>query len=484
MIPQMTAPRCFRALRNAAIAMLLGGCSLTPTYQRPAVTVPGTFGSQQALAAVGPSEPAGIELNLQERAFVQAFAPDRDLRPLLQRALAHNSDFRRAALQVEQARAQYRIERAARVPSIGVGAQHVRQRFDDPALDARYAQDLVVANAGIGNLELDFFGKLQAMSEAARQRYLASTHGRDAARGALVAEVLRAYTTERASSQALQQLQAADADSAALLAIAQRQYRIGLIARDQRDGQQHQADQAHAAALQGADDHAAALRALQLLVGYDSLPVPGDLQRMIAADTPSTAWRALDSSLLLQRPDIQQAELELRAANADIGAARAAFFPSITLSSSVGTASDGLNGLFSAGHDMWSFSPQLNLPLFDGGRNRANLALAQLRQRADVAAYEQAIQSAFREVADALDAHATLADSESRARAQAEREQSRMTRLSRRVDAGLEDRTTLLTKRLRATQVQLDYLTTARQRLLSRIALFQAFYGVCLPSLS
>ncbi|XOL67583.1 efflux transporter outer membrane subunit [Xanthomonas arboricola] len=480
----MTAPRCFRALRNAAIAMLLGGCSLTPTYQRPAVTVPGTFGSQQALAAVGPSEPAGIELNLQERAFVQAFAPDRDLRPLLQRALAHNSDFRRAALQVEQARAQYRIERAARVPSIGVGAQHVRQRFDDPALDARYAQDLVVANAGIGNLELDFFGKLQAMSEAARQRYLASTHGRDAARGALVAEVLRAYTTERASSQALQQLQAADADSAALLAIAQRQYRIGLIARDQRDGQQHQADQAHAAALQGADDHAAALRALQLLVGYDSLPVPGDLQRMIAADTPSTAWRALDSSLLLQRPDIQQAELELRAANADIGAARAAFFPSITLSSSVGTASDGLNGLFSAGHDMWSFSPQLNLPLFDGGRNRANLALAQLRQRADVAAYEQAIQSAFREVADALDAHATLADSESRARAQAEREQSRMTRLSRRVAAGLEDRTTLLTERLRATQVQLDYLTTARQRLLSRIALFQAFYGVCLPSLS
>lgn len=464
--------------------MLLGGCSLTPTYQRPAVTVPGTFGSQQAVAAVEPSEPVGIELNLQERAFVQAFAPDCDLRPLLQHALAHNGDFRRAALQVEQERAKYRIERAARVPSIGVGAQQLRQRFDDPALDARYAQDLVVANAGIGNLELDFFGKLQAMSEAARQRYLASTHGRDAARGALVAEVLRAYTTERASSQALQQLQAADADSAALLAITQRQYRIGLIARDQRDGQQHQADQAHAAALQGADDHAAALRALQLLVGYDSLPVPGDLQHLIAADTPSTAWRALDSSLLLQRPDIQQAELELRAANADIGAARAAFFPSITLSSSLGTASDGLNGLFSAGHGMWSFSPQLNLPLFDGGRNRANLALAQLRQRADVAAYEQAIQSAFREVADALDAHATLADSEPRARAQAEREQSRMTRLSRRVEAGLEDRTTLLTERLRATQVQLDYLTTARQRLLSRIALFQAFYGVCLPSLS
>ncbi|WP_184622142.1 efflux transporter outer membrane subunit [Xanthomonas sp. 3058] len=484
MIPQMTAHRCSRALRFVALAVLLGGCSLTPTYQRPVVTVPGTFGSQQAVAAAAPNTPAAIELNLQERVFLQTFAPDRDLQPLVQRTLAHNSDFRRAALQVEQARAHYRIERAARVPTIGVSAQQQRQRFDDPALDARYQQDLVVANAGIGNVELDFFGKLQAMSEAARQRYLASTHGRDAARGALIAEVLRAYVAERASAQALQQLQALDADSTALLAMAQQQYQVGLMARDQRDSQQHQADQAHVAALQGGDDHAAALRALQLLAGYDSAPVPGDLQSLIAADTPSTAWRALDSSLLLQRPDIQQAELELRAANADIGAARAAFFPSITLSSSVGTASDGLHGLFSAGHGMWSFSPQLNLPLFDGGRNRANLALAQVRQRADVAAYEQAIQSAFREVADALDAHATLADSEPRAHAQAEREQLRVTRMARRVDAGLEDRTTLLTERLRTTQAQLDYLTTARQRVLSRIALFQAFYGVCLPSLS
>lgn len=164
------------------------------------------------------------------------------------------------------------------------------------------------------------------MSEAARQRYLASTYGRDAARGALIAEVLRAYTAERATAQALQQLQSLDADSAALLAVAERQYQVGLIARDERDAQRRQADQAHVTALQGNDNHAAAVRALQLLAGYDSTPVPGDLQGLIAADTPASAWHALDSSLLLQRPDIQQAELELRAANADIGAARAAFF--------------------------------------------------------------------------------------------------------------------------------------------------------------
>lgn len=464
--------------------MLLDGCSLTPVYQRPVVSVPTIFAGQQAAAAAISPDDVAISLTQPERDFLRAFAPDRDLRPLVERALVHNGDFRHAALQVEQARAQYGLARAARLPTLGVGAQQLRQHLDDPTTDARYGQDLVVASAGVSGFELDFFGKLQAMSEAARQRYLASSYGRDAARGALIAEVLRAYTSERASAQVLQQLQALDADSTALLAIAERQYQIGLLARDQRDGQQHQADQAHVAVLQGVDDHAAALRALQLLVGYDSATVPGDLQSLIAADAPSTAWRGLDASLLLQRPDIQQAELELRAANADIGAARAAFFPSITLSSSVGTASDGLSGLFSAGHGMWSFTPQLNLPLFDGGRNRANLALAQLRKRADVAAYEQAIQSAFREVADALDAHATLAVSEPRARAQAEREQLRVRRMRKRVDAGLEDRAALLAERLRVTQTQLDYLGTARQRVLSRIALFQAFYGVSLPTAS
>ncbi|KEZ96675.1 outer membrane channel protein [Xanthomonas vasicola pv. vasculorum NCPPB 895] len=487
MIPQIIPRRWSCVCLIAASAVLSAGCSLTPAYQRPPVSVPATFGSPQAASA--PDQPdanatAAVRLNTQERAFLQAFAPDRDLQPLVERALAHNGDFRRAALQVEQARAQYGIAQASRLPTIAVGAQQLRQHFDNPALDARYQQDLVIANAGIGNFEVDFFGKLQAMSEAARQRYLASTYGRDAARGALIAEVLRAYTTERTAAQAMQHLQSLDADSAALLAIAERQYQVGLIARDERDAQRRQADQAHVAALQGNDNHAAAVRALQLLAGYDSTPVPGDLQGLIAADTPASAWRALDSSLLLQRPDIQQAELELRAANADIGAARAAFFPSITLSTSVGTASDGLSGLFSAGHGVWSFMPQLNLPLFDGGRNRANLDLAQVRKRADVVAYEQAIESAFREVANALDAHATLSQAEPRSREQVEREQLRLARMHERMDAGLEDRSALLAKRTRTAQTELDYLDTARQRVLSRIALFQAFYGVRLPTSS
>ena len=487
MIPQISAPRWSCLCLAAISAMLSCGCSLTPAYQRPAVRVPATFGDVQA--APGSAQPnstamQGVSLNAQERAFLQTFAPDRDLQPLVERALAHNGDFRRVALQVEQARAQYGLAQASRLPALAIGAQQSRQHFDNSALDARYQQDLVIANAGVSNIEVDFFGKLQAMSEAAQQRYLASTYGRAAARGALIAEVLRAYTAERTAAQELQQLQSLDADNAALLAMTERRYQVGLIARDQRDAQRRQAEQAHVAALQGNDNHAAAVRALQLLAGYDSTPVPGDLQGLIAAQTPASAWRALDSSLLLQRPDIQQAELELRAANADIGAARAAFFPSITLSTSVGTASDGLSGLFAGGHRLWTFMPQLNLPLFDGGLHRANLELAQLRKRADVLAYEQAIESAFREVANALDAYATLSQAEPRARAQVEREQLRLARLCKRVDTGLEDRSMLLAERMRIAQIELDYLGIARQRALSRIALFQAFYGVRLPAFS
>lgn len=232
MIPQIIPHRWSCVCLVAASAVLAAGCSLTPAYQRPAVSVPATFGSPQAASApasdrTDANATTTVALNEQARAFLQRFAPDRDLRPLVERALAHNGDVRRAALQVEQARAHSGIAQASRLPALAVGAQQLRQHFDNPALDARYQQDLVIANAGIGNFEVDFFGKLQAMSEAARQRYLASTYGRDAARGALIAEVLRAYTAERTTAQALQQLQSLDADSAALLAIAERHYQVG-----------------------------------------------------------------------------------------------------------------------------------------------------------------------------------------------------------------------------------------------------------------
>jgi len=194
------------------------------------------------------------------------------------------------------------------------------------------------------------------------------------------------------------------------------------------------------------------------------------------------ALRDIDSQLLLQRPDIRQAEAVLRAANADIGAARAAFFPSIRLSTSVGTASDGLAGLFDAGSGTWAFMPQLSLPIFDFGRNRANLDLAWTRRQAGVVEYENAIRRAFREVADTLDARATLAQAERLQSEEAARAQRRLQRVAARVDAGLVDRSDLLVERIRAEQSALARLRAERDLALVRVATFRAFYGVELQS--
>ncbi|WCM99693.1 efflux transporter outer membrane subunit [Acidovorax sp. GBBC 1281] len=469
------------SLACAALALLVGGCSLTPPFERPVPWVPATFIADPAGRGMA-SEAATAELSQDERRFLQSFSPARDLAPMVARALAHNADFRLAALKVEQARAQYGIEDSARLPQVGLQVQRDRQRFGSDALQARYGQDQAYASVGISDFEIDFFGKMKALSEAARQRYLASAHGQQAARGALIAEVLRAYSRKLAAAQATEQMAAIDSDSAALLSIARRQHEVGTISADELDAQRTQADRIHVRALQAADDDAAALRALQLLIGYSTGRAEGDIDGLLPRGAPVAALRNLDSQVLLQRPDIQQAEAELRAGNADIGAARAAFFPSIRLSTSVGVASDSLSGLFNSGSRLWTFTPQLVLPIFDHGRNIAGLQLAEVRQQAGIAEYEKAVQSAFREVADALGRQATLAASETHARDNAMRERARIQRLAARTAQGLQNRSTLLSERVRASQSELDHLGIARDLVLNRIALFSAFYGVQLPS--
>ncbi|WP_369938206.1 efflux transporter outer membrane subunit [Xanthomonas tesorieronis] len=485
MIVSSAGKRPYRPrLLAAALAVLLGGCALAPVYERPQATVPSTLGGVSATPAPQASAVAAVALSEQEQRFLHDFSPDHDLAPLVQQALAHNPDFRNTVLQVQQARAQYRIERAQQMPQLGIDAQQARQSYDDARQQERYGQKLVTAAVGIDNFELDLFGKLAALSAAAQQRYLASSAGQLAARGALVAEVLRTYTLERAAAQAQTRFQAIADDSNALLAVADDQHDVGLISSDALDRQRHQADQARVRAMQAASDHAAARRALQLVAGYDAAASAGSIEALLPTNPDTMALRDLDSAVLLQRPDIQQAEAELRARNADIGAARAAFFPSIRLSTSLGTASDVLSGLFTAGSRTWSFVPQLTMPIFDFGRNQANLDIAQLRKQAGIADYEKAIESAFREVADALDAGPVLQQREQRERTNRDREQQRIQRMERRVAQGLQDRPALLGERIAAEQAALDHLQARQELLLNRIALFRAFYGVHLPHAS
>ncbi|MBN6151858.1 efflux transporter outer membrane subunit [Xanthomonas sp. AmX2] len=469
-----------RRLFPALLVALLGGCSLAPVYEQPRATVPHTFGGSSATPATRPAS-AAVALSDAELQFLRQFSPDHDLAPLLVQALAHNPDFRNTVAQVQQARAQYRIERSPQLPQVGISAQSARQSYGDPANRERYGQKLITAAVGIDAFELDLFGRLASLSAAAQQRYLASAFGQQAARGALIAEVLRAYTVERAAAQAQAHCRTMAEDSAALLAFASGQRDVGLISDDEYSRQRRQADQAQVRALQAASDHAAALRALQLLAGFDAPAATAGLQDLLPADATGLALRDLNSALLLQRPDIQQVEAELRARNADIGAARAAFFPSLRLSTSLGTASADLGGLFASGSRAWSFVPQLAMPIFDFGRNRANLDLAQLREQAGVADYEKAIESAFREVADALDAGPGLRQGEQRAREHAERERQRVARMARRVADGLQDRPALLGERIEAEQEELDHLQARQDLILNRIALFRAFYGVRLP---
>ncbi|MBO9969144.1 efflux transporter outer membrane subunit [Xanthomonas phaseoli] len=486
MIPQIAAGNPVRhAALALALAALLGGCSLAPTYERPSVALPASFAAAQAPAAGAPDATAQAqELTAQELEFLRSFAPRTDLAPLVKAALAHNADYRLAALQVEQARAQYRIERSARLPTVGVDAQRIRQIYDDPDLQLRFQQELSVATVGIGDFELDFFGKLKSLSDAARARYLASTHGQQAARGALIAEVVRAYTLERTAAQSLAIQRSIEADATILLGYAARQHAVGLLSQDDLGRQRAEADLVHVRTRQAADDHRAAQRALRVLAGFDAGQTGGELNALVSDQVATTALRGLNSEVLLQRPDVQQAEAELRARNADIGAARAAFFPSIRLSTGLGTASSALSGLFDSGSRTWSFIPQITLPIFDFGRNRSNLDLAQVRKQAGIVEYERTIESAFREVADALDAHATLGDARQRSQAYVQREQARVERMRVRVEHGLQDRSALLEERVQLGRAELDNLAVERDVALNRIAVFRAFYGVRLPAAS
>lgn len=468
-----------RLVASVLGGLLVGGCSMSPTYERPSVTLPSTLGQMQAGLAARAG--ASITLSKQERAFLHEFSPDHDLTPLVTRALGHNADYRLAVLRVEQARAQYRIERSTPLPTVGIEAQKMKRVFGNPMLDERYQQNIVSAGVGIDNFELDFFGRLKSLSEAAQERYLASNAGSEAARGAVIAEVLRAYTLDCVAIRVRDQLQAVDSDSAELLTIAKQQTEVGLLSADELERRGIQADHAHVAALQAVDDARAAQRALQLLAGYDTRVAACELASLADAPVASSALGDLESKILLRRPDIRQAEAELRAANADIGAARAAFFPSIRLSTSLGSASGSLDGLFGGGSRTWSFMPQLVLPIFDAGRNRANLDLAWTRKQAGVAEYEKVIESAFREVADALDARETLITAEARLRQQDRVAELRIKREASRVARGLGDRQDLIADRADATQITIDYLQAQRNLALNRVALFHAFYGIKLP---
>lgn len=401
------APRERRAARLAralalSVAALLAGCSVAPVHERPAAPIAADWPVAVDRAAEG-AVPAA-ETGWRD------FFDDARLQRLIELSLQNNRDLRLAVLNVEAARAQYGIERADRLPGVDAGAAASRQRVPDslsPTGRSTIASQYQ-ATLGVTAFELDLFGRVRNLSDAALAEYFASAESRKAAQISLVAQVADAYLNERAAIERVDLLRQT---------LAAREESLRLIRLRYAGGVATELDLRQATSLvegtRGEIADAVRVRAqiahaLALLIGQ---PLPADLP-----DAPPLGGRdllpdlpvGLPSDLVERRPDIAAAEQRLRAANARIGAARAAFFPRIALTGAFGTASAELSGLFGAGSGLWSFLPQITVPIFDGDRNRAGLDLAEVRRDAAIAEYEGTIQGAFREVADALAAQATI----------------------------------------------------------------------------
>ena len=386
-------------LAGAALssALLLSACvDLAPTYQRPDAPVASAW---PASAAVPARVPAGDPADIGWHDFVL----DARLRGVITLALANNRDLRVAVLDVEQARAQYRIQDAARFPDIAGSAGVTRSSADGIATNS------ASVSVGLAGYEIDLFGHVKNANAAALQAWLSTTEGARSARLSLVAEVATQWLALAADAQTQRLNERMLALDERSLDLNRRMHDLGAIKGLPVVQAQAAFEAARGAVAAGKTQLQLDRNALRLLVGQD---VPEELLPSEALPAQSATLLdvagGLPSRVLQQRPDVLAAEHSLQQAQLEIGVARAAFFPTITLTGSAGTSSTALSGLFKGGSGAWSFGPSVSLPIFDGGALRAGLDSARAGREIALANYDKAVQVAFREVADALAVRATL----------------------------------------------------------------------------
>ncbi|MHB8766193.1 MAG: efflux transporter outer membrane subunit, partial [Deferrisomatales bacterium] len=375
----------------------LGGCALAPEYLPPAPPVPASWpdGSAEPSPEAGAPRP-------------EPFADER-LRKLLALALEQNRDLRVAALQVERSRAQYRIQAADLLPRVNAAGGAAAQRVpaDLSPTGATLVTHQYTVGAGVAGYELDLFGRVRSLRDRALEQFLATEEARRAVRVGLVAEVTLRYLALGADLERLGVARDTLAGQEASLGLTRRRFELGVASELDLRQAQTTVEAARGDVARYTAQVAQDRNALDLLAGAPVPPelLPAELGAAPALRDPSPG---LPSELLQHRPDLLQAEHRLKAAHANIGAARAAFFPRIALTTSLGLGSSELAGLFDGGAGTWSFAPQITVPIFAGGANRANLAAAEVDREIALAEYEKAIQTAFREVADALAQWATV----------------------------------------------------------------------------
>jgi multidrug efflux system outer membrane protein len=420
----MAAPTL--TVRCAAVAAsalwLLCACTLEPRYRAPSLPVPDQWPIPPTIAvtadtAAPSTEPAPSAGEVGTTASMAAwdigwrdFFADSQLQQLIAQALTNNRDLRVAVLNIQLARAQYRVQRSNLLPAINASGSHTKQKLPAAISGVGFpiTESFYQVGVGVSSYELDLFGRVRSLTHAALEQYLAQEQARRSAQLSLIASVANAYlalTSDRELQRLAQETLKNQEDS---FGLTEKRHAIGAVSGLDLAQAQTTVESARSDAARYEGNIAQDIDALALLVGAaidpTLLPQDFDAQTLGLEAVPG----GLPSTVLLRRPDVLQAEHVLRAASADIGAARAAFFPTISLTGSIGSASPALSGLFKAGTGTWSFVPQATLPLFHGGQLIGNLSIARTERDIALAQYEKAIQASFREVADALALTPTL----------------------------------------------------------------------------
>ncbi|WP_033567745.1 efflux transporter outer membrane subunit [Dickeya undicola] len=451
-------------------AMLLSGCSLDPHYQRPSAPVPAAWPQGAAYPASSSGRPSADDIPWRE-----VLVDDR-LRQVIDMALSDNRDLRKAIADVEAARAQLGETRATLLPTINAGMDGDRSRSlsssNGTVLSSSYG-----ASLSTSAFTLDLFGKNRSLTGAARETYLSSAATATSTRLTLIADTSTAWVALATARSNLALARQTMESAGQSLAVTRSRLRNGVasavdVAQAETVYQQARADVASALTTE-----AQSKNALDLLAGQ-TVPealLPADVASLAQAVKPVAA--GISSTALLRRPDVQAAEHTLKSANANIGAARAAFFPSITLTASNGLSSEALSSLFSGGAHVWSLAPAVSLPLFDGGANLSALRYAEAEKQGYVASYEKTLQTAFREVADALARKGTIDEQQAAQRDYVAAAERSYQLASNRYRAGVDTYLNVLDAQRTLYSARQSLLSLEQSRLDNLITLYNVLGG-------
>ena len=457
----------------AGIALVSGGCKMTPEYTRPAAPVPGEWPGSVALQDTQAQTNATEATHLKWR---ECFS-DEKLQRLIATALTNNLDLRLAALNVKQAQALYRIQRADLLPTVDAVGSGSRQLMpaDLSTSGRRQIVDQYSVSLGVFSWEPDFFGRIRSLTDRALQEYLATEQARRSAQLLLVSSVADAYLALAADRESLNLAQTTLVSQQDAFKLIKRRYDLGLVTQLDLYRVQTQVDAARGDIARYNQRVAQDENALNLLVGAQT--AREGLPMHLGEVTPPQDIRAgLSSEVLLRRPDVLQAENLLKAANANIGAARAAFFPRISLTAAIGTASDDLTGLFKSGSGTWSYAPQIVMPIFDA-RTWSAFKATKVQREMAVTQYGRAIQSAFKEVADALAVHSTV-DQQVEAQESLVQAVAETYRLSNsRYDKGLDSYLSVLDAQRSLYSAQQGLVSLRLAKLSNRVRLYAVLGG-------